>query len=216
MNKTLLGGCPGTMADLVCIEEARRASGFRNGYGQYVAAGCPGMEDGNKSGDKPGNPMDGRKKCPICGKRFLPANKLQRYCSRDCRGKGQLVNQKKRYHEEKTPAWLEKAVRQDTAVSVCARCGKPIFYLNARNKPMKYCSAECLNAVRAERTKESMRGKAPSMRKHQCPICGKTFFSSSGHVKYCGPECAREGEKRTAKEWRQKKKEEGEHAGKGA
>lgn len=212
MNKKLLGGCPGTMADLVLIEEARRASGFRNGYGKYVAAGCPGMEDG----DKPGNPPDGRKKCPICGKRFWPANKLQRYCSLDCREKGRRANEKRRYHEGKTPVWMEKAVRQEEAVGVCARCGKPIFYLNARNKPMKYCSAECLNAVRAEKTRSAMRIKYPEQKKHQCPICGKIFFSNSGKSKYCGPECAREGKKRTGKKWHLKKKEEGEYAGTGA
>lgn len=221
MNKSLFSGCPGTMAELVQIEEARRASGFRNGYGQYVAAGRPGMEDGNKPGDKPGNPQDGRKKCPICGKLFFPAGKSQKYCCRDCREKGQLVNQKKRYQEKKTPVWMEKAVPQQTAVGACARCGKPIFYMNARNKPMKYCSAECLNAVRAERTREAMRGKGPAARMLICPICGKTFYSVCGNVKYCGPECAREGERIRGREYQRKeyqkrKREEAKHAGTGA
>lgn len=204
MNGKSFSGCPGTMAELVEIEEARRTSGFRNGYGQYVAAGMPGMEDGETPGDKPGNPPEGRTKCLICGNLFFPASKKQRYCCQDCREKGQLANKKKRYNQGKDPAGTE------TAAGACARCGKPVFLLGVRGKPLKYCSDACRNAARTEKARAAFVQREPEP--VRCPICGKLFFSChGGNVKYCGPACAREGARQLEKEWRNKKKEEGQN-----
>jgi len=113
------------------------------------------------------------KSCKLCGKKYLPTNWNQKYCSREClykaRTKKKLIN--------------------------CKYCGNS-FYRQRRNS--KFCSSVCANTYKKGRTKGGKKSTEKTKRNHldnlwseivklragfRCEYCGKLKRLNSHHIR---------------------------------
>lgn len=90
--------------------------------------------------------MKDEKKCPICGKWFLPHFK-QFYCSRDCSMAAKRAAYRRRDERKKEQR------REKRGTLCCKVCGKEITDLKRR----RYCSEECYKKSECARKKEQQK-----------------------------------------------------------
>jgi len=107
--------------------------------------------------------------CAICGKEFKHPIKYSRskYCSEDCRNKGEL-------------AWREKRQEESVVKKNCLYCGSE-FWAVTWPFNNSFCSGVCKGKSNAEdRVSEA-----------NCRLCGVVFKTPNRHFNTC-PHCARE------------------------
>lgn len=120
---------------------------------------------------------DAYKKCPICGKSFLPREE-EMYCSSLCKMEANRRTQREQY--------VPETERE------CPICGKVFPVWGTK----KYCSDECRKKDSRRREKEFRRqdGKTRETER-KCPVCGKVFTAKSCK-KYCSEECHKEAQRK--------------------
>lgn len=75
-------------------------------------------------------------KCKICGREFAETTPAQKYCSRECLVKSQVLKPK--------PAREPYEFR-------CAHCGKPVVTAPYNDQRYKYCSRRCHDRAKEQR-----------------------------------------------------------------
>ena len=78
------------------------------------------------------------KSCNMCGKKFLPKNKEQRFCSRKCSDKHQTM-----LVGEDNPHFKQVGV-------TCKQCGIVFYDKSSHAKQRKFCSYACFNNYQQE------------------------------------------------------------------
>ena len=87
-------------------------------------------------------------------------------------------------------------------LATCLHCGQP--FEKKRNNNKKYCCADCRNAAKGKKVRET---RARPGKPAVCRICGKEFLADYQHRVYCCKECYAEGQRRRQKELKEQYKE---------
>ena len=158
------------------------------------------------------------KTCPVCGKTFVTANPVQKYCSVACRSKE--LQRRRREKEERqyyvgkcrfcgksfirisegqlycSDECMQKAAEKNRAEHRCEWCGKPF---NSVQPKQRYCSAKCLKMATKRRSAPTGTENAPApdsapIRSFQCAKCGKpvnVYDPKDQRTKFCCAHCER-------------------------
>lgn len=109
-----------------------------------------------------------KKKCPICGKMFVPLCSTSKVCTDPTCRREWSAAQSRRYY-------AEKVNRNET----CLVCGKPL--------PMgkkKYCSADCDKVARTERVRKKQNWKGGTHVVYRtCVDCGKLAATNGAGIR---------------------------------
>lgn len=107
----------------------------------------------------------GERACATCGEGFVPRDGIEMYCSRAC------------YHEA-LRAGPPPGVEQ-----TCPVCGEQ-FRVHSLKLAQAHCSRKCAWVARKARLAERVEVRS-------CRVCGKGFYPTHDHQKYCLPKCGR-------------------------
>lgn len=128
-----------------------------------------------------------KKKCLMCGQRFVPADGRQKYCCTECREEMNRIKADERYWDNKKDNYRPRK---------CKVCGE--WYVPER-KNQSTCSYECNQTkISEDNKKRQAKIRKQEMKKYpkgKCPICGKKFIDN-GKRKYCSEECYAEANRR--------------------
>lgn len=108
----------------------------------------------------------------------------------------------------------ELVMEPDSVVAVCEFCGDR-FIKQKNNTTKKFCCITCQNRYNHHKRMEKRRQEQIG-RTAVCATCGATFTLDWGNRKYCSPECFAEGQRKRAKELRERHKKEKEAAENGS
>lgn len=129
-----------------------------------------------------------KKKCLMCGQRFVPVDGRQKYCCTECRDDMNRIKADERYWDNKKEFRPRK----------CKVCGE--WYIPDR-KNQATCSNKCGDIRNKELTKQRLAKERKKQEKNypksKCPICGKKLVDN-GKRKYCSNECYTEANRRNA------------------
>ena len=158
--------------------------------------------------------------CECCGKEYWPNSAGQKYCSKECSKKANMDRIYRKRQEEKGDHTFRK--------KVCVVCGKEFW---PKSGGQVTCSEECRDIKARERAKtfyEENREnvleqhKAERDARHQklmeeneghlipkrvCEYCGKEYWPTKQHQKYCCNECGKKAYEMTDKGRDPKEKE---------
>ena len=97
-----------------------------------------------------------------------------------------------------------------TVIAICERCGGK--FIRPRGKTNKrFCSSVCQSRYNEEKKRQQQKMERAG-NPASCIICGASFVVDQQHKKYCSPECYAEGQRKRAKELRERYKREKEAA----
>lgn len=124
------------------------------------------------------------KKCVICGKEFKPKIKTQVTCGAECREEN-ARRQARDYYERHSSQHMKEEKW------ICVECGGAFIPKTARQIT---CSSECSEARARKKSKEwanahKKEPKRPRIHQRICPVCGKTFETTSNRKVYCTIDC---------------------------
>lgn len=145
--------------------------------------------------------------CPVCGKKFIPQNNHQIYCSRSCSAKCEASTTTEKICPVCGKIFIKKRNRQiycstncrilrqkNYEQRTCVICGKG-FSVSINHPEKKTCSPHCAGQLASL----SRGGHLATPRK--CAICGKEFIPrhASSKERACSPACGHKLAQRSRK-----------------
>ena len=141
-------------------------------------------------------------KCAICPNRFVPKNKRQKYCSKECCYKANRIEKNNWYHKDdphyRTCAYCLKSVKEYGFCNACSQeCHDKLaerYRIQAQKKPCRRCGHDITRARNHKYCSDKCRYEAwrDGKRKHpknsNCKRCKKKITDKKQLV-YCTTEC---------------------------
>lgn len=125
--------------------------------------------------------------CPVCGTKFIAANKNNRYCSSTCKKKYRAVRDLQRAKER-----FANANAHPHLPKICPTCG---VQFTPHHNHQKYCSVACRpKKIYVRKVRTIVKKPAPQPVSKICPICGQPFETFSTKRKYCSAQCSHQAD----------------------
>ena len=131
------------------------------------------------------------KNCIICNNEFNSNLKWQVCCSNVCSKKYNIIQQKKKYNQEKK-----------CLIKTCVWCNKEF---KTSKLQQNKCSKECAKQYEVNRIKNASYYQKKELEKHKCKICNKEFITNKSYKWTCSKECQKIYQNKYQDNWNHKK-----------